>query len=620
MTASAEPSTSSSALVIPSNTAQVFKQSNSDPHDQHKAFQPEAIVKQSDIIASTWPHTTAEAKAQFPEFCALYERIRSFNLPNFLGARVPLETKLHLQVWREKLVSYHDKDICIFLEFGWPVGYHSSTPPISCSKNHPSATLHPTHVNKFITTELAHGALVGPFTSSPFTPWTRCSPIMTRPKKDSSDRRVIIDLSFPHGEAVNDGINSEDFFGSDISYSLPVIGDLVALIQHHGKGTYLWKADLARAYRQFRIDPLDTPLLGISFDSAVYLDLCPSFGCRTSSAVCQRVSNALAFILAKQGHTILAYLDDYASCHASYHQAVLGYRTFLSTAEDLGLDLASHKCIPPTHVIEWLGYTIDSVNMTVSIPNTKMDEFVKDCGNWVNKRRASKTAIQSLAGKMNFIANCVTQGRRFMSRVLAAIRTMGNREWTTLSDGFRLDVKWFITYAKNANGVSLISPVRPEVEFECDSSTTGGGGVASNWCYFWRYSESHVEKYHKIHELEAINTVVAYRTFSARVARPGAHVTIHTDNSSSAFALESGRTKDLTLAACARELWLIAACQDQTVSIRHKAGALIPLSDALSRVHEDRAKAAYAKARIQHEHLQLVPPVLNNYVFFTHDL
>lgn len=94
---------------------------------------------------------------------------------------------------------------------------------------------------------------------------------MTRPKKDSLDRQVIIDLSFPHGEAVNDGINTVDFFGKDISYLLPTIGDLVALIQSCGQGAFLWKADLARAYRQYRIDPLDTPLLGISFNGKTYL-------------------------------------------------------------------------------------------------------------------------------------------------------------------------------------------------------------------------------------------------------------------------------------------------------------------------------------------------------------
>lgn len=458
--------------------------------------------------------------------------------------------------------------------------------------------------------------MVGPFNSPPFTPWTRCSPLMTRPKKDSQDRRVIIDLSFPHGEAVNDGINTVDFFGKDISYSLPTISDLIAIIQQHGRGAYLWKADLARTYRQFRIDPLDTPLLGITFQGSTYLDLCPSFDCRTSSAACQRVSNAFAFILAKEGHSVLAYLDDYASCHASLHQATLGFEAFISTAKELGLDLATHKCVPPTNIINWLGYTIDSNKMQVSIPAVKMEEFVKECQTWLHKRRASKKGIQSLVGRMTFIANCVTQGRRFMSRVLAALRAMGDREWTTLSDDFRLDVKWFLSYTTQANGVSMIATVRPRGELECDSSLTGGGGVGGKACYTWSYPPAHVGKFRNIHELEAVNIIVAFRTLGPYAAPRGAKVIIWTDNSSSAYALESGKTKDKTLGACAHELWLLAALYDQVIEIAHKPGHLIPLSDALSRCHEDSAKATYVNACVRHENLRVIDPVLKNYVFF----
>lgn len=477
----AEPSSVSQASAVPSSesnasgsnistkeTKLIFRASKNSPAQSSHAYSPTVIKKQKDIITSIWPSTTTEATGQFPDFCKVYNHIKSFGLPNFLGARVAIPSALNLHLWRSKLSDYHE-EVCTFLEFGWPVGYHATVPPTSTDSNHPSATLHPTHIEKFINTELSHGAMLGPFAAPPFTPWMRCSPLMTRPKKDSGDRRMIVDLSFPHGEVVNDGINTVNFFGKDISYSLPTI-DLLALLQHHGRGAFLWKADLARAYRQLRIDPLDTPLLAVKFNNNYYLDLCPSFGCRTSSAACQRDSNALAFILAKDGYSILAYLDDYASCHASLQQAQLGFQKFISTAKDLGLDLALHKCVSPTNVIDWLGYTIDSNEMVISIPNTKMHEFVKECTSWVSKRRASKKGIQSLVGRMAFIANCVTQSRRFMSRVLGTLRAKGDREWTTLSDDFRLDVKWFITYAKLGNGVSIITTTRHKVHMECDSS------------------------------------------------------------------------------------------------------------------------------------------------------
>lgn len=623
----AEPSTINTASAVPSN--KMPKDSHMHDKADHTTPCPkvatrpvltikhDAVKKQKDIITSHWPNVTNKAKDQYPKFCELFAKIRSFNLPNFLGARIPIESGLNIPAWRKRLESYHDIEVCEFLEFGWPIGYHASKTPVNSEANHPSAQFYTAHVKKFIETELDHNALVGPFSEPPFRPWTKCSPIMTRPKKDSMDRRIIIDMSFPLGRAVNDGISTEDYFGRNITYTLPTISDLIARIQQQGQAAYLWKADLARAYRQLRIDPIDTPFLGICFNGQYYLDLCPPFGCKSSSAACQRVSNALSYLMASDGHFILSYLDDYAGCNGSYQQAQASFEAFKALAQDLGLNLAEHKCVAPTTSIEWLGYKIDSVNMIVSIPALKLKEFVKICKQWLTRRRAKKKSLQSLAGKMAYISGCVSQGRKFMCRVLATIRSMRDRDWTTLSDDFRLDVKWFYLYSKAANGVALFSLERTEFEVECDSSLQGAGGAGGSLCYNWKYTATHTKTFNNIHELEAVNVIVAFNTLCPSQAPQGAKIIIYTDNISSACALESGRTSDPTLGACSRELWLLAARHDFVINIVHKPGNDIPLSDALSRFHQDSAKADLATAIIAQRNLRLVQPVLNNYLFFT---
>lgn len=52
--------------------------------------------------------------------------------------------------------------------------------------------------------------------------------------------------------------------------------------------------------------------------------------------------------------------------------------------------------------------------------------------------------IQAIAGKLIFISNCVQSGRKFLARILATLRNMGEKKWTTLSDPFRADIK-FVT-------------------------------------------------------------------------------------------------------------------------------------------------------------------------------
>lgn len=172
----------------------------------------------------------------------------------------------------------------------------------------------------------------------------------------------------------------------------------------------MWKADLARAYRQMRIDPIDMPLLGLRVGQHYYLDCCPAFGCKTSSAACQRLSNAVAYILAKHDISILAYLDDYCSCDASMSKAQSSYDTFISLADRLGLQLSKAKCVPPTRKIDWLGYSIDTTAMTISVPVTRLNEIEQICKAWLNRKRASKKMVQSVVGKLLFITNCIAPG------------------------------------------------------------------------------------------------------------------------------------------------------------------------------------------------------------------
>lgn len=560
------------------------------------------------------------ARSQAPEFFDKYDAIKAHFKPNFLGAKIPITSGLRVDQWAIALAHYHDKDLCKFLQYGWPLGYHKNAPPVSLEENHHSAVQHMEHVRTFIAKELSLGALVGPFAEKPFTPWLRVSPAMTRPKKDDQERRVIIDMSFPAGEAVNDGIDICDYFGKNITYTLPTIRDLITKLEVCGKGALIWKADLARAYRQLRVDPLDAPLLGIKVDGQFYLDACPPFGCRSSSAACQRMSNAVTYIFANRGFTALAYLDDYAGCELTKHKTRLAYHNFIALADQLGLDLAHHKCVQPTTQIDWLGYHLNTEDMSVSIPADKLADTLKECNIWLDKNKASKKMIQSLAGRLLHITHCIQPARRFLSRILATLANLDDGQWISISPQFRLDVLWFTTYAQQANGIYYYQPQRPEIEIECDFSLYGGGGVAPGYYYSWIYPEHHIKKYPQIHHLEAINLLVAYRTLAKKIQRPGATIVISTDNSGSSFALQSGRTKDTVFASCSRQLWLDATTNNHIVLIRHKPGHLIPLSDALSRQSRDTQKDVYVRETVRRQNLIFVHPALSGYVFFNDKL
>ena len=65
------------------------------------------------------------------------------------------------------------------------------------------------------------------------------SPLNTVPKKDSSDRRVVLDLSFPMGESVNDAIPKDSYLGIPGRLHLPSVDSLVELVKKQGVGCLL---------------------------------------------------------------------------------------------------------------------------------------------------------------------------------------------------------------------------------------------------------------------------------------------------------------------------------------------------------------------------------------------
>ena len=103
---------------------------------------------------------------------------------------------LCIEAWERWLEGYEDKTLVKILEYGWPINFDRRCGLGEASDNHSSALAHPQHVEFYIQTELGHQALAGPFRAPPFSQ-THISPLMTRVKKDSDNRRVIMDLSWP---------------------------------------------------------------------------------------------------------------------------------------------------------------------------------------------------------------------------------------------------------------------------------------------------------------------------------------------------------------------------------------------------------------------------------------
>ena len=108
-------------------------------------------------------------------------------------------------------------------------------------------------------------------------------------------RRVILDLSFPLGQSVNNRVPKDKYVGSYFELKYPSIDDIVASLKQLGCDALLYKIDISLAFRHIRIDPGDIDLLGLKHDG-YYFDGALPFGFWHGSVFFQRCTNIILML------------------------------------------------------------------------------------------------------------------------------------------------------------------------------------------------------------------------------------------------------------------------------------------------------------------------------------
>ena len=197
--------------------------------------------------------------------------IRDTGVPNYAGARIPIKSDLNLDAWEHHLKGYPDKRLLQYLKYVFPLSLRNSDELCNTQiVNHYSALQYPDQVLQYINKEMALGVILGPI-NHPSSDHFHCSPLLTRPK-DVTDRRIILNLSYPHGKSINDFVDRESFDGSKFALRLPTIDDIVSELEKLGSRALLAKIDAARAFRNLRVDPADALKFGIRWYNKYFLD------------------------------------------------------------------------------------------------------------------------------------------------------------------------------------------------------------------------------------------------------------------------------------------------------------------------------------------------------------
>ena len=509
------------------------------------------------------------------------EVISSTGVPNYRGARIPLVSGLNIEAWKTYLRDYPDPLLIEYLKFGFPMSIlDNDALNITTVVNHQSAIQFTQEVDEYFRKELDQGAILGPVTEVG-SDMFHCSPLLTRPK-DGTKRRVIVNLSHPDGGSVNDFVDKFRFDRRPFTLKLISIDDIVKeILALHDP--MIFKIDVARAFRNLRVDPVDVLKLGMSWGGQYYLSSAVVFGWKHGTASFQLVADAISHIMAQEGCKVLAYVDNFLVV-AERHMALKFYNRLSNLFAELGLPMNLDKKTPPTKSLTCLGISIDIEANILSIDNAKLVTIYEECIRVSGKKYLTKKSFQSLLGKLIYIHKCVAPARIFINRMLALFRENVHKKRIKLTQEFFQDLLWFQKFLPNFNGITYL--VKTEVLGEnyvyLDASLTGLGAIWNNRVYSTAiFSIPGFQL--KIVHLEMLNIVLALRTWGPYWQHH--RIKIFCDNLAVVQVVKSSKTKDKFLAACIRNIWLVSASNDIEIIIEHIEGKKNVIADLLSRLH-----------------------------------
>ena len=354
-----------------------------------------------------------------------------------------------------------------------------------------------------------------------------------------------------------------------------------------GKGALLCKLDINHAYRLLPVRPSQCHHLCYFWNGNYYVDLVLPFGLRSSGAMFNKFASIILWVIKTHYHIydIINYSDDFFAVLSKQMPIANNQLSKIIRAfQDLDLPLAEEKIEGPCTLLIYLGIVINSIPMTIEVPNEKLSSTMIALQKWKQRRTCTKRQLKSLIGKLGHICKVVRPGRMFSRRLIDLSTTVDRmHHHITMNASARVDILWWIQFLPQWTAVSMIPPTRTirstDLKLFTDASDLGYGATYGNCWFSQGWTQEQLD--HSINYRELYAIVAA--TFTWGHDWTGKRIVFVTDNKPITQVWDKGTCPSPPIMALIRPLYMFAALRGFSVSFKHISGYLNVAADALSR-------------------------------------
>ena len=421
------------------------------------------------------------------------------------------------------------------------------------------------------------------------------SNIFLCPKKDGG-ARVILNLK-------KFNLNLEK-----ISFRMETLETIIQLVTEN---CWMTKIDLSDAYLTLGVKLEHQKYLRFFWKGRLLGYIVIPFGLRSAPRLFTKVLKVIVAHLRSLGFIVTFYLDDGWQKGDTYDECLLNCETTYNLLIKCGFIPNDKKSqLIPSQKIEILGHIIDSVNMCLTLPDTKTKKVVEMCEHLLSLKACR---IRHLAKVIGTLISCTkvcilgqTHYRSLERDKLRGLReSHGNWEkYVSISSKSRVDLLWWI---KNLPGSRApLSHGNPSVKVSCDACGYGWSMVANNVVANGHFSPA--EQVLSINTKETL--AIWYGIQSHRKFLAQKHFHVESDSMTAiAYIKHFGGMQSELRDKIAHDVWQFVTNMNSWLSISHLPGVENISADVASRFLNEKTEFELDQQVFTHicKHFQFSP-------------
>ena len=345
-------------------------------------------------------------------------------------------------------------------------------------------------------------------------------------------------------------------------------------------------------YYSIPVHPEQQKYLKFVWDNKLYQFTCLAQGLACAPRLFTKVMKPVFATLRGKGHLSSGYLDDSFLVGYSYDECQSNINDTLKLLKDLGFCPNEDKSVlKPTHVLQHLGFILNSREMSVTISEEKVERLKELANTVLGFFRVQIRLVAKLIGHMVSCFPAVEYAELFywqleIDKTLALKETKGNFDaHMTLSDRARSDIKWWIANCQISK--KAISYGKIDFTMYTDASTLGWGATLGQTTTGGRWSPEGKEYHINYLELKAI--LLGLQSLCS--ASTECHIKVLKDNTTAvAYIRNMGGSHSIPCNDMAREIWLWCKDKGIWISISHIPGIDNEIADKASQVFNDQTE------------------------------